>query len=76
MTNGQGYRAEGMEMASEILVSEDGPHKFSLVVVWDGQRFDCGNYISRTAAQLAGRLFVQRKEGEQASGRKRPKKKP
>lgn len=31
-------------------------------VTFDGQRFECGNYISHAAAQQAGRLFVQRKE--------------
>ncbi|WP_158284516.1 hypothetical protein [Azospirillum sp. TSO35-2] len=39
----------------------------------DGQRFDCGRYINRVAAMQAGRLFVQRKEGEAASGRTKRK---
>jgi len=62
-------------MQGEIVITEDGPQTFTLAVVWDGQRFECGNYISRPAAQLAGRLFLQRKEGEQAGPKKRAKKK-
>jgi hypothetical protein len=46
-----------------------------LAVTFDGQRFECGNYISRAAAMQAGRLFVQRKEGEAAGQRGRPRKK-
>lgn len=60
---------------SGIQIDETGPQKFSLAVTFDGQRFDCGTYISRAAAAQAGRLFVQRKEGEQAGRRKRPPKK-
>ncbi|WP_431855303.1 hypothetical protein [Azospirillum sp.] len=44
-----------------------------LTVTFDGQRFECGTYISRPAAMQAGRLFVQRKEGEAAGSRTRPK---
>ena len=52
-----------------------GQQKFSLAVTFDGQRFDCGTYISRAAALQAGRLFVTRKEGERVSQGKRPRKK-
>ncbi|PKU25048.1 hypothetical protein [Telmatospirillum siberiense] len=56
-------------------IEELGPQKFALAVTFDGQRFDCGTYISRGAAMQAGRLFIDRKEGERASMRKRPRKK-
>lgn len=56
-----------------ILVDEAGPQSFTLTVTFDGQRFDCGSYISRAAAMQAGRLFLQRKEGEAASGRTKRK---
>ncbi len=59
-----------------IQIDEAGPQKFTLAVTFDGQRFECGNYISRAAAMQAGRLFVQRKEGEAARQRGRPRKKP
>ncbi len=58
---------------SNIQVEETGPQKFMLTVTFDGQRFECGTYISRPAAMQAGRLFVQRKEGEAAGSRTRPK---
>jgi hypothetical protein len=63
------------EPSAQILVEETGPQKFALVVVFDQQRFDCGIYISRTAALQAGRLFVARKEGERNGRQKRPRKK-
>jgi len=47
---------------SEIQVAELVPQKFALVVTFDGQRFECGSYISRAAAMQAGRLFVQRED--------------
>ena len=56
-----------------IQVDETGPQKFALMVTFDGQRFECGNYISRAAAQQAGRLFVQRKEGEAVGQKRRPR---
>jgi hypothetical protein len=59
-----------------IQIDEIGPQKFTLAVTFDGQRFDCGNYISRAAAMQAGRLFVQRKEGEMVGQRARTRKKP
>ena len=46
-----------------IDIREVGPQKFELSVTFDGQRFECGNYLSRAAAQQAGRLFCARKEG-------------
>jgi hypothetical protein len=59
-----------------IQIDEIGPQKFTLAVTFDGQRFDCGNYISRAAAMQAGRLFVQRKEGEAVGQRARTRRKP
>jgi hypothetical protein len=56
-------------------IEEIGAQKFELVVIFDGERFDCGNYISRTAAMTAGRLFLERKEGEQRGRQKRVRKK-
>jgi len=61
---------------STIQIDEIGPQKFTLVVTFDDQRFECGNYISRAAAMQAGRLFVQRKEGEAVGRHARPRKKP
>jgi hypothetical protein len=63
-------KAEG-----HLQIEEIGPEKFTLVVTYDGQRFDCGNYISRGAAMQAGRLFLERKAGESAGRQKRPRKK-
>ena len=59
-----------------IKVDETGPGTFVLTVIFEGRRFECGNYISRAAALQAGRLFVQRKVGEAAGQRGRPKRKP
>lgn len=61
--------------AGSLEITEDGPQRFTLAVVFDGQRFDCGSYISRAAAAQAGRLFLERKEGERAGRQKRPRKK-
>lgn len=61
--------------AHSVEVEELGPQKFSLAVTFDGQRFDCGAYVNRAEALKAGRLFVERKEGEQAARGKRPRKK-
>ena len=58
-----------------IEVEDLGPQKFSLAVIYDGQRFDCGVYISRAAAMQAGRLFAERKDGERVGQKKRPRKK-
>jgi hypothetical protein len=60
---------------STIDIQELGPQKFALAVVFDQRRFECGTYISRAAAQQAGRLFVQRKEGEALGQRGRPRRK-
>jgi hypothetical protein len=62
-------------MEATIDIREVGPQKFELAVTYDGQRFDCGNYLNRGAAQQAARLFVQRKEGELAGRKKSPRKK-
>jgi hypothetical protein len=61
--------------SAQIQVEEIAPRTFALTVTFDGQCFDCGTYISRPAALLAGRLFVDRKEGERAAPRKRARKK-
>jgi hypothetical protein len=61
--------------ASTIQVDELAPQAFALTVTFEGQSFACGRYLSRAAALQAGRLFVQRKEGEAASGRQRSRKK-
>ena len=58
-----------------IEIHEAGPQKFELAVTFDGQRFACGNYLNRAAAQQAARLFVARKEGERAGGKKSPRRK-
>lgn len=55
-----------------VEVDEVGPQKFSLVVIFDGRRFDCGHYVSRAEALKAGRLFVDRKRGEQGARGRRP----
>jgi hypothetical protein len=60
---------------SEVQIQEIGPQKFALVVIFAGQRFECGNYISRAAAQQAGKLFIARKESEQVARMKAPRKK-
>jgi hypothetical protein len=58
---------------ASITVEETGPQKFALTVVFEGQRFECGTYLNRAAAQQAGRLFVERKQGEAAGRKKRPR---
>lgn len=62
-------------VAVPIQVTETGPQQFALVVTFDGQRFECGSYLNRVAALQAGKLFVERKEGERVARLKRPKKK-
>jgi hypothetical protein len=59
----------------KIDIREAGPQKFELAVTFDGQRFECGNYLNRAAAQQAARLFVARKEGERAGRKKSPRRK-
>jgi hypothetical protein len=59
----------------DVHIEEVGPQKFTLSVNYNGQRFDCGDYISRGAAMQAGRLFLGRKAGEEAGRLKRPRKK-
>ncbi len=58
---------------SEIKVDHLGPDKFALTVLFEGQSFECGTYINRVAALQAGKLFVERKEGEKEGRKKRPK---
>jgi UDP-N-acetylmuramyl pentapeptide synthase len=62
-------------VAATIDIREVGPQKFELTVTFDGQRFDCGNYLNRAAAQQAARLFVMRKEGERVGQAKSPRRK-
>ena len=62
-------------LAATIDIREVDRQKFELAVVFDGQRFECGNYLSRAAAHQAGRMFIARKEGEQAGRKKTPKRK-
>ncbi len=57
-----------------IEIAEIGPQKFALTVTFDGQTFACGTYLSRVAALQAGKLFVDRKEGERVGRMKRPRK--
>jgi hypothetical protein len=59
----------------KIEIHEVGPQKFELTVTFDGQRFDCGNYLNRAAALQAAKLFVSRKEGERAGRKKSPRRK-
>lgn len=61
--------------AATIDIREVGPQKFELSVIFDGQRFECGNYLNRAAAQQAARLFIARKEGEQTGRKKSPRRK-
>lgn len=61
--------------APQIQIGETGPQKFALIVTFDGQRFECGTYISRAAAQQAGKLFIARKEGERTGRKKAPRRK-
>jgi len=65
--------AKAPEGKMEIV--EAGPRNFTLTVVWDGQRFDCGTYLDRGSAMQAGKLFLARKEGEAEGRKKRPRKK-
>ena len=60
---------------STIEIKATGPESFALTVTFDGRRYDCGSYLNRAAAAQAGRLFVQRKEGETAGRKKSPRKK-
>jgi hypothetical protein len=64
--------ADGKSQFS-VQVDETGPEKFGLAVTFDGQRFDCGSYRSRAEAQKAGKLFIERKQGEQRSRKSRPR---
>jgi hypothetical protein len=70
-----GRQAMAAPATHGVEVAELGPQKFSLVVIFDGRRFDCGLYINRAEALKAGRLFVERKQGEQSARGKRPGKK-
>jgi hypothetical protein len=58
---------------NRVQIDEIGPQNFALTVIYDGQRFECGSYLNRAAAMQAGRLFVERKEGERQGRKKRPR---
>lgn len=58
-----------------VSIEEQGPGKFALTVRYGGQEFACGTYLNRAAAAQAGKLFVERKQGEEAGRRKRPRRK-
>jgi len=58
-----------------IEIHEVGPQKVELTVTFDGQRFECGNYLNRAAAQQAAKLFVARKQGERAGRKNSPRRK-
>lgn len=62
-----------MATAPPIEVTETAPGQFALAVTFDGQRFQCGTYINRAEAMKAGKLFIERKEGEQIGRKKRPR---
>jgi len=64
-----------MSTESSIQIEECSPQKFSLVVIFSDQRFECGFYINRAEAMKAGKLFIDRKLNEQVSQKKRPRKK-
>jgi len=56
-----------------ITNTESAPGKFALVVTFDGQQFECGTYINRAEAMKAGKLYVERKEGERIGQKRRPR---
>ena len=43
--------------SSSIVVDEAGPQNFTLAVMFDGRRFECGSYISRAAAMQRVTFF-------------------
>jgi hypothetical protein len=59
--------------APETRIEQLAPDKFALTVIFEGQSFECGTYINRVAALQAGKLFVERKEGEREGRKKRPR---
>lgn len=65
----------GQPAEPAIDIRETAPQKFELAVTFDGQRFECGNYLNRAAAQQAARLFIARKEGEQRGRQKSSRRK-
>ena len=58
--------------SSSIEIEQTDPQTFTLAVTFEGQRFDCGNYVNRAEAQKAAKLFVERKQAEQGSRRRLP----
>ena len=65
----------GNPVDHSIQIDETAPGSFKLTVFFDGQRFECGSYLNRAEAMKAGRLFVERKQNEAVSQKKRPRKK-
>jgi hypothetical protein len=61
------------ERSGSVRIEELGSEKFALTVTFDGQDFACGTYLNRAAAAQAGKLFIDRKEGEETARRRRPK---
>jgi hypothetical protein len=60
---------------SEIRIDQVTHNDFRLTVIFDGQTFVCGSYLTRVAAHQAGRLMIERKEGEKQGQKKRPRRK-
>ena len=58
----------------KVEVEERGRNAFAMAVVFDGRRFECGVSGWRALALKTARLFVQRKQGEQASRGRRQRK--
>lgn len=58
---------------AQIEITESGPQTFELIVTIAGQRFACGSYLHRGAAQQAAALFIARKEAEDIGRKKRPR---
>jgi len=58
---------------TDIRIEQLGSDNFALTVLFEGESFDCGTYINRVAALQAGKLFVERKEGEREGRKKRPR---
>lgn len=64
-----------MKSVGEIHIEQVGANDFRLTVIIEGQRFVCGSYLTRVAADRAGRLMIERREGEKRGRKKRVGKK-
>jgi hypothetical protein len=60
---------------AEIKIEQVAANDFRLTVDFDGQSFVCGSYLTRVAAHQAGRLMIERKEGEKQGRKRRVRKK-